>query len=414
MKNILFVLCALCALTANAQLVSFRGENRCGIFKNEKGLMKQWQAEGPKKLWVVNDAGKGNSSAIVQGGHIYTSGLTEDEQEEQVSCYNLDGTQVWQVVFGKAWTKSYQETRCSPVLDDDRIYIISGMGEVVCMNKVDGKIIWKLDYWKKYNLTPNDQGICEQPLIDGDKIVFNTCGKDVTLVALNKMTGDVIWEAPSFGDPAMYIPCSIIEWNGHKQYFSATSEHIFGVDAETGKMIWNDSRWKPEYNQWINSMINTPVFYEGYLFVSMGDGFGCTMYKMADDLSSVELLWKNKDVDIYIGGMIEIDGVVYGSTGNKNMWAAIDIKSGEVKYLSKWEGGKARGSLIMADNMFYMFDERRGFMGLANINPEKLDVVSEFRVTDGAGACFSHPSIYDGVLYVRHGTALVAYDIKDK
>ncbi len=66
----------------------------------------------------------------------------------------------------------------------------------------------------------------------------------------------------------------------------------------------------------------------------------------------------------------------------------------------------------MADDMFYMFDERRGFMGLANINPDKLDLVSEFRVTDGSGAYFSHPSIYGGVLYVRHGTALVAYDIK--
>lgn len=51
-------------------------------------------------------------------------------------------------------------------------------------------------------------------------------------------------------------------------------------------------------------------------------------------------------------------------------------------------------------------------MGLANINPDKLDVVSEFRVTDGTGACFAHPSIYNGIMYVRHGSALIAYDIK--
>jgi len=44
--------------------------------------------------------------------------------------------------------------------------------------------------------------------------------------------------------------------------------------------------------------------------------------------------------------------------------------------------------------------------------PEKLDVVSEFRITDGSGACFAHPTIFDGVLYVRHGTALIAYNIK--
>lgn len=44
--------------------------------------------------------------------------------------------------------------------------------------------------------------------------------------------------------------------------------------------------------------------------------------------------------------------------------------------------------------------------------PEKLDIVSEFRITDGSGACFSHPTIFDGVLYVRRGPALIAYNIR--
>ena len=59
-----------------------------------------------------------------------------------------------------------------------------------------------------------------------------------------------------------------------------------------------------------------------------------------------------------------------------------------------------------------MFDERRGMMGLARINPERLDVVSEFRITDGSGACFSHPTIFDGILYVRRGPAFMAFNIK--
>lgn len=413
-RNSLFwALCLAGAMSANAQVVAFRGENHCGIFSSEKNLLKQWPAEGPEKLWVVNDAGKGNSSALVEGGHIYTSGLTEDEQNEQLTCYNLDGTKVYQVVFGRAWTKSFQETRCSPLIDGDRIYIISGMGELVCLNKADGKILWSFDYWNKYGLTPNDQGICEQPLIDGNHVIVNACGKDVSLVALDKITGEIVWETPSFGDKAMYVPGIMVEWNGKRQIVSATELHIFGVDPETGKMVWNDDSWLPiqEEKKWANAMVNSPVFYEGYLFVSLGDGHGCTMYKMADDLSSVSMLWRKKDIDMYMGGMIQIDGVIYGSTGNKNMWAAIDIKSGDVLYHSQWQG-KARGALIAADGMFYMFDERRGFMGLANINPKQLDVVSEFRVTDGSGACFSHPSIYDGVLYIRHGSALVAYNVK--
>ena len=307
----------------------------------------------------------------------------------------------------------YQETRSTPVIDGDRLYMVSNMGELVCLNRADGKILWTIDYWKKYGLTPNDQGICEHPLLDGKKVIVTTCGKEICMAAFDKLTGDVIWETKGFGDNATYCISRMIEWNGHRQVIGATEMHIFGVDPETGKMIWNDSQWTPDQatKRWQNAMINSPVFYKGKLLVSLGDGHGCTMYQMSDDLSSVKLLWKNKEIDLYMGGMVEIGGVVYGSTGNKHKWAALDIETGNVLYHEAWAGGKGRGALIMADNMFYMFDERRGTMGLARINPEKLDIVSEFRVTDGSGAFFSHPTIFDGILYVRHGTALIAYNI---
>lgn len=397
-----------------ARKVTFRGNNHCGIFPNEKNLLKQWPAEGPEKLWVADDAGKGNSSALVCDGFIYTAGLTEDEQKEQLTCYKLDGTKAWQVVYGNAWTKSYRETRSTPIIDDNRLYMASNTGELVCLNREDGKILWSVNYWKKYGLSPNDQGICEHPLIDGGKIIVTTSGKEICMAAFDKLTGEVIWETKGFGDKATYCPPSIIEWKGHRQIIGGTEEHIFGVDPETGKMGWNDSQWipEPEAKKWLNAMINSPVFYKGKLLVSLGDGHGCTMYRMADDLSSATFLWKNKEIDFYMGGMVEIGGVVYGSTGDKHKWAALDIETGNVLYHQPWGGGKGRGSLIMADDMFYMFDERRGTMGLARINPGKLDVVSEFRITDGSGAFFSHPTIFDGVLYVRHGTALIAYKIK--
>ena len=417
MKQILFAaLLTIGAQCATAQTVMFRGQNHCGIFAAEKSLMKQWPDGGPEKKWVVTNLGKGNTSAIVADGFIYTTGLTEDEQNEQLTCLRLDGSLVYQTVYGKAWTKSFQETRCSPIVDGDRLYVVSGMGEVVCLNRKDGKNMWTFEYWERYGLTPNDQGICEQPLILGDKIIFNAAGKEVTMTALNKLTGDIIWQSPSFGEKAMYVPCCLIEWKGHRQIISATEGHLFGIDPETGKRIWSDEGWVPDPadKKWSNAMVNTPVFYEGKLLVSLGDGHGCTLYQMADDLSSVTRIWKKKEVDFYMGGMIEIDGVVYGSTGDKNLWAALDLKTGQLGYSTAWQGGKGRGALIMADGMFYMFDERRGFVGLANINPAKLDVVSEFRFTDGTGACFAHPSIYDGTLYVRRGSALAAFNIKKK
>ena len=83
--TILLTFLACSAISMQAQLVTFRSVNHCGIYSNEKNLLKEWPEEGPEKLWVVNDAGKGNSSAIVSDGFIYTAGLTEDEQKEQLT-----------------------------------------------------------------------------------------------------------------------------------------------------------------------------------------------------------------------------------------------------------------------------------------------------------------------------------------
>ena len=186
----LILISALCTASIQAQQVDFRGANHCGIYTNEKNLLKQWPEGGPQKLWVVNDAGKGNSSAVVSDGFIYTAGLTESEQEEQLTCYRHDGSRVWHVTYGRAWTKSFQETRSTPVVDDDRLYMVSNMGELVCLSRADGKILWKVDYWNKYGLTPNDQGICEHPLIDGNKVIVTTCGKDVCMAAFDKLYVD--------------------------------------------------------------------------------------------------------------------------------------------------------------------------------------------------------------------------------
>jgi hypothetical protein len=54
-------------------------------------------------------------------------------------------------------------------------------------------------------------------------------------------------------------------------------------------------------------------------------------------------------------------------------------------------------------------------VGLLKVNPEKFELVSSFKVTKGnAGPFWAHPVIHDGILYIRHTNALMAYNIKAK
>ena len=62
--------------------------------------------------------------------------------------------------------------------------------------------------------------------------------------------------------------------------------------------------------------------------------------------------------------------------------------------------------------MLYMYEERSGNVALANPNPARLDIVSEFQITRGDGPFWAHPVISDGKLYIRHGDWLMAYKVK--
>jgi len=39
-------------------------------------------------------------------------------------------------------------------------------------------------------------------------------------------------------------------------------------------------------------------------------------------------------------------------------------------------------------------------------------ISSQTRVSHGSDQHWAHPVIMDGVLYIRHGNALIAYDVK--
>ncbi|MCD7976634.1 MAG: hypothetical protein LUG51_05575 [Tannerellaceae bacterium] len=139
------------------------------------------------------------------------------------------------------------------------------------------------------------------------------------------------------------------------------------------------------------------------------------LLQLNEDATDATFVWSNNDLDTHIGGYVLVDGIVYGSNwinNNQGNWVAIDWQTGETKYETTWSGGKSKGSIVTADNMLYCYDERRGMVGLVKPNPEKFDVVSEFRITKGEGPHWAHPVIDNGVLYIRHGDALMAYKIK--
>jgi outer membrane protein assembly factor BamB len=404
---------ALIFMPVNAQIHQFRGPDRDGKFP-ESGLLKEWPKGGPELLLQYEGIGDGWSSVVSNGTYIYASGKIDSM--DHLTCLDFDGNKKWQVAYGRAWKGSFPGTRSTPTIEEDRIYIISGIGELVCLNAETGDINWKINVDKEYQAEWHVWGVAESPLIVEDKVICSPAGALTTFVAFNKMNGEEIWKTPGTDGQRSYVSPILHKFHGKEYILGASASDLFIIDPENGRIkasykYFNPSLWKwqPKGMIWANS----PVAKDNMIFISIGYDYPAKMLKVNDDVTSIEEVYTSTLLDNHHHGIIELDGYLYGSYwihNNAGAWACIDWDTGEVMYDEEWH---SKGEMVYADGLFYVYNEKSGHVGLVEPTHSGFNVISEFKIEKGRGPHWSHPYIFDGKLFLRHGDVLMVYNIKE-
>ncbi|MEI6696572.1 MAG: PQQ-binding-like beta-propeller repeat protein [Bacteroidota bacterium] len=407
MKNAKFKLSLIIMLFAygwaNAQFESqWRGINRDGIYA-ETGLIKQWPADGPKILWHFDELGKGFASAIVYNDKIISSGMLDSTG--YIFALDLKGKLIWKTPYGTEWTESWPGCRSTPTVFDNKIYVSSSFGKAVCMNVADGKILWTIDLGKAFGAQPPKWGIVESPLIVDDKVIFTTGGKEKNIVALNRLDGKTIWTSAGAGELTAYCSPLLIHHNGKQIICTLTANSVLGIEAGTGKVLWT----YPKKNTW-SVHANTPLYFDGQIYVVSGYGSGGIMLKLADDGKSVTEVWNNTTLDNQMGGVVLLNGYLYGSGQNTKSWQCLDWKTGILKYETNALG---KGVTIANDGLLYCYSDKGDF-SLVKPTPTAFEIISKIKITLGSDYHWAHPLIKDKILYMRHGNVMIAYSLAEE
>ncbi len=388
----------------------WRGARRDGV-STETALLRQWPRPGPRLLWSAAGAGAGYSSPAIAGGRIYVTGLSGSQ--EKLSVFDLNGRLVWERIFGRAWTKSFPESRSTPTVRDGAVYVTSGMGEVVCLAASDGRVRWSVDAATQFGARPGPWGTAESPLIVGDKVIYTPGGSKTTVVALDRQSGKTVWTSPSLDDQGGYVSPIVIDVAGRQQIVAMTGNYVLGVDPREGRIEWRVRFGDIAVTEDGGDITtNTPLHWNGRIFVTSGYNHAGVMVQLAPDGRRAEVAWVAPALDNHHGHVVRVGDHLYGSNwlnNHQGHWVCLDWQSGRTAYETEWA---TKGSIIAADGMLYAYDERNGHLALVKATPQGFQPVSTFRVTQGDGPHWAHPAISDGRLYVRHGDALLAYDIK--
>lgn len=402
LKTNLILTLAILSFGLFAQNISqFRGPQRNGIYA-ETNLMKSWPAEGPAVLWKAEGIGNGYSSPVISGDRIYVTG--EVDSIGYLFAYNKSGSLIWKKETGREWMENFTGSRSTPTLIDGLLYIETSMGRVICFDALDGTEKWSVDMLKDLHGVNVRFGYSEGLLLNNNLVYCFPGGPDTNAVALDRFNGKIVWVSKAMGDSTAYTSPALITLPSRKIIVNFSIHNLIGLDAATGELLWSKQLKGPG-----DIHGNTPLFDNGSIYFLAGSGSGAVKLALSDDGRSVTEVWNNSSITDVHGGFVKVGNYIYTSQYKPRRYCSIDATTGLLSDSLKFD----KGSLIFADDMLYCYTEK-GMVGLVKVDNGKMELISSFKMPVGTKEFFTIPVISDGVLYMRHGDAMLAYDIRKR
>ena len=406
------IIAATCA-APGADWPQWRGPNRDG-HSQEKGLLKEWPAAGPKLLWQVTDAGSGYSTPAVIGDRLYLLANEGLENEFVAARSTQDGKRVWSTRLGKVGQPkqdpNFPAARSTPTVERESLYALSSDGDLACLETGTGKTRWQKNLRTDFAGKPGTWAYAESPLVDGDTLVCTPGGSEATLLALNKKTGAILWKcALAEGDEAAYSSALVIEAGGVRQYVQLLQKGLVGVEAKTGKLLWRYAKPISRFN----ANIPTPVASGNMIYVgSAGTGGGAVILTAKGGGVAVEQLYFESKLPTAIGGAIKVGDFLYGTTAQAML--CVEFATGQVKWEDRALGA---ASLCYADGRFYLHAEN-GDVALVEPSPEAYREQGRFtppgqpKHANPMEKAWAYPVVANGRLYLRDHGLLWCYAVR--
>jgi len=359
---------------------------------DEKGLKTNW-AEPLKLVWE-REVGSAFSSFALVGERLYTCG----EQDKQQVLYCLDantGAVVWQKPFEKQYRNEHGDgTRATPTVHDGRVYIVGAHGLLLCLDAGSGNEVWR----QQFNHQPT-WAYSGSVLIEGDLAVASAGKDDGALVAFDKKTGSPVWKCGD--DPVGYATAYPFSMNDQRYLVGFMGNAVLIAEAKTGREVWRTA-WKTDWD--VNAA--SPIFHDGYLFLTSGYTTGSAVLKLAyegEKLASTQV-WKSDVLMNKFQSCILHEGKLYGS--DQSALKCVDFLSGK----EHWKKPRIRnGTLVFADGHLLLLTEG-GQLQIAKASPEDFVPLGTADIL--TGRCWSVSVLNGGRLFARNLDRVVCFDLR--
>ncbi len=432
----------------------------------EGGVNVDWIKEGRKSLrWTRRLGDETYGCPIVSGGKVFVGTSNENPRNRKVkgrrgvlmAFKEDDGTFLWQD-SSPLRRNSLQKlllpvTSSSPLVEGDRLFYIDGQGQLRCLDtegfyddENDGEIknepfksnlaadlIWQLDLVSQLGVFVHEAANCSVTSVGDLLMVCTSNGVDEShtnipaprapsFIGVHKKNGRVAWQIVGPSPNVMHgqwSSPSVAKVKGRDlAFFGGGDGWLYALEASTGREIWRfngnpkDAVWHTSGDirglQLKNNIIACPVFYDGKVYLSMGQdpthgqGQGALFAidpKGSGDVTGRRQIWVNRNVGRIVATPVIQNNLLFAADYN-GIVHCIDAQTGK----HYWEHDVLAGvwgGLVLAGDQLYVADED----GVVNIFEAKKEK-KHLTYFDLDAPIWSVPTVHQGCLYITSANSL--------
>jgi outer membrane protein assembly factor BamB len=389
-------MCLLLAVSAYAgDWPQFAGPT-ANYIAPDTGINKNWAEKPPKQLWRVNLNDGGFAGPSQAQGKVFI--IDHEGDQDVVRAIDLlTGQDVWRCSYQDTGQPNYGFARSTPVFSEGKLYTLSRLGILNCINADDGQIVWSRNIVAEFGGQRPQWDFAMSPLVDGSKVVVLPGGQ-TGIAALDKNTGQTIWKGGSQGPPGYSTPV-VAMILGRKQYVVVAGKMIYGVDAEKGgPSLWTVP-WETQYDINAAQAIVEPPF----VFVASGYQHGCCLIQVTEQ--GAKIYWESKDIQAQFNTPVYYKGYIFGNSDTGEM-VCLSPQNGT----SAWrKGGFKQGGVVAVDDVIISVNGEGGDVVMVNATAAGYEELG--RIKPLGGKSWTAPIIADGKLIVRNNQAMVCLDL---
>jgi outer membrane protein assembly factor BamB len=372
----------------------WRGPNRDAISSD---VPETLPAE-KRLLWSRTLTGPGMSGLAVGPRCVIVADKALDQAHDVFRCLDADtGRQRWKLAYTAAGKMDFTNSpRANPVIRDELVYLLGALGDLHCVNLRSGQVVWRRHLVDDFGAKLPTWGTCSTPLVVDDKLIVNPGTEEASIVALDRFTGAVLWQAP--GDPAGYASFVLAELGGVRQIVGYDAVSLGGWAPRSGKRLW---RLVPEWDGDFN--VPTPVVVGRRLLVSTENN-GTRLYAF-DRQGRIlpEPVASSDDLAPDTSTPVVLDGMVFGNFG---ALVCLDLDDGLKTLWEADDDSLADYCSLVAGRGRVLVMTQTGALHLVRADKKRFECISTLQLfadlPDADRETWSHPALVGNRLYVRN------------